>query len=176
LLPLDSKRWSELSHAYGNAADIPLLLAELKSLPPEAGAEAEPYFSLWSALCHQGDIYVGSYAAVPHIVQVMGDAPERVPMTLFLMVACIEIARSKGRGPSVPPDLQTDYTDALARIPELVARAARSSWDHWYCGAALAAVAAAKGFGLLAEAVLELDPSTVKDVLRRKFGESLARE
>jgi hypothetical protein len=92
-------------------------------------------------------------------------------MTLLLMVACIEIARAKGRGPAVPPDLQADYSAALSRIPELVGAAARTSWDHWYCGAALAAVAAAKGFAAYAEAVLELDPETVQDVLRRKFGE-----
>ncbi|HJT76725.1 MAG TPA: hypothetical protein VJ739_05940 [Gemmataceae bacterium] len=171
MLPLDSKRWSELSHAYGDASDLPSLLAELKSLPPDAGSQAEPYFSLWSALCHQGDVYTASYAAVPHIVRVMDAAPERVPMTLFLMVACIEIARSKGRGPPVPPDLQADYAAELARIPELVGRAARARWDHWYCGAALAAVAAAKGFAQFAEAVLELDPETVKDVLRWKLGE-----
>jgi len=171
MLPLNSKRWSELSHAYGDASDIPSLIAELESLPADAGSEAEPYFSLWSALCHQGDIYAGSYAAVPHIVRVMGTAPEQIPMTLFLMVACIEIARFKGRGPAVPPDLQADYSAALARIPELVAGAARATWDHWYCGAALAAVAAAKGFGQFAEALLELDPDTVKEVLRRKFGE-----
>jgi hypothetical protein len=171
MLPLESERWSQLSHAYGDASDVPSLLRDLESLPPDAGSEAEPYFSLWSALCHQGDVYTGSYAAVPHIVRIMGTAPERVPMTLFLMVACIEIARCKGRGPAVPPDLQTDYSAALARIPELVAGAARARWDHWYCGAALAAVAAAKGFAQLAEAVLELDPETVKDVLRRKFGE-----
>src|SRR5262249_39194511 len=115
----------KLTHAYGDASDIPSLLAELELLPPDVGSEAEPYFSLWSALCHQGDIYAGSYAAVPHIVRVMGTAPERVPMTLFLMVAGIEIARSKGRGPAVPPDLQADYSAALARIPELVAEAAR---------------------------------------------------
>ena len=171
MLSLDSKRWSELSHAYGDASVVPSLLAKLESLPPDVGSEAEPYFTLWSALCHQGDVYVGSYAAVPHIVRVMATAPERVPMTLFLMVACIEIARAKGRGPAVPAELQADYSTALSRIPELAGRAARASWDHWYCGAALAAVAAAKGFWELAEAVLELDPDTVKDVLRRKFGE-----
>lgn len=171
MVPLDSKRWSELSHAYGDASDLPSLLGDLKSLPPDVGSEAEPYFSLWSALCHQGDVYLGSYAAVPHIVRIMGTAPEKVPMTLFQMVACIEIARAKGRGPVVPSDLQAGYTEALSRIPELVGIAARMSWDHWYCGAALSAVAAAKGFPELAEAVLELDPDTVKDVLRRKFGE-----
>jgi hypothetical protein len=101
----------------------------------------------------------------------METAPERVPMTLFLMVACIEIARSKGRGPAMPAHLQAEYSAALARIPQLIARAARANWDHWFCGAALAALAAAKGFCEFAEAILELDPDTVADVLRRKFGE-----
>jgi hypothetical protein len=92
-------------------------------------------------------------------------------MTLFLMVACIEIARAKSRAPAVPSDLVVDYTAAMSRIPELVGIASRSNWDHWYCGAALSAVAAAKGFPELAEALLELDPDTVKDLLRRKFAE-----
>jgi hypothetical protein len=86
-------------------------------------------------------------------------------------VACIEIARANGCGPAVPPDLQADYAAALARVPDLVAGAARARWDHWYCAAAVAAVAAAKGFSQLAEAMLELDPDTVGDVLRRKLAE-----
>ena len=171
MLALDSKLWRKLSDAYGTASDIPSLLIVLESLPPNDGPEAEPYFSLWSALCHQGDIYTASYAALPHIIRIMSTAPERVPMTLFSMVACVEIAHCKGRGPTVPPDLEADYRAALDQVPELVAGAARANWDHWYCGAALAAVAAAKGFARLAEAVLELDPDTVEDVMRRKFGE-----
>jgi hypothetical protein len=46
-----------------------------------------------------------------------------------------------------------------------------TNWDHWYCGAALSAIAASKGFASFAEAVLELDPDTIDDMLRRKFGE-----
>jgi hypothetical protein len=33
MLSLDSPRWSELSHVYGSAADIPSLLRQLQSLP-----------------------------------------------------------------------------------------------------------------------------------------------
>jgi hypothetical protein len=170
MLPLDSKRWAEFTGAYGYASDIPALLVELESLPPDVDSEAEPYFSLWSALCHQGDVYTASYAAVPHIIRIMA-AAERIPMTLFVMVASIEIARLQGRGPKLPAVLKKDYLAAIARIPEVVAEAARSQWDHRYCQAALAAVAAAKGCGKLADAILELDPETLEEVLRRKFGE-----
>jgi hypothetical protein len=171
MLPLNSPRWAELSDAYGASSDIPGLLRDFEALPPDEGTEAEPYFSLWSALCHQGDVYTASYAAVPHLVRVAAGAPERVPWTVFLLVACIEVARSKGRGPAIPRDLTADYQAALAKVPEVVGSAAGADWDHWYCGAALAAIAAAKGFCQYAEAILELDPDTIKDVLRRKFGE-----
>ena len=87
------------------------------------------------------------------------------------MVACIEIAREKGNGPEIPFDLKESYSTALATIPHVVATSAKAQWDHWYCGAALAAIAAAKGFHRYAEAILELDPETIEDVLRGKFGE-----
>ena len=171
MLSLDSPRWSELVDAYGPSSDIPALLSELQTLPADEGSEAEPYFSLWSALCHQGDIYTASYAAVPHIARAIASSPERAPWSLFQMLACIEIARVKGRGPEIPPELQADYFAALGSVPGLVARAAAVTWDHWYCGAALSALAASKGSASIAEAILELDPETIEAMLRRKFGE-----
>ena len=171
MLPLDSPRWSELSHAYGDASDLPELLRELESLPPDIEREAEPYFTMWSSLCHQGDVYDGSYAAVPHIVRIMETAPERVPWTLFLMIACIEIARAKGNGPVIAGDLQKEYSAALGKIPMLAEAASHKDWDHTYCGSVLAAIAASKGLPQYAEAILELDADTVTDFLEKKYGE-----
>jgi hypothetical protein len=150
------------------------LLADLQALPPHEGHEAEPYFSLWSAQCHQGDVYAASYAAVPHMASAIARAPERAPWSLFQMPACIEIARVNGHGPEIPAEVQADYFAALGRVPELVARAAAADWDRWCCAAALSALAASKGFATMAEAVLELDPDTIEDMLRRKFGEDSA--
>lgn len=55
-LPLDSARWATLEHAYGKASDLPAMLRQLDALPEAIGNE-EPWFSLWSALAHQGDVY-----------------------------------------------------------------------------------------------------------------------
>jgi hypothetical protein len=171
MLPLDSVRWSSLNHAYGSAADIPKLLRQLESLPPCVAYGDEPYFSLWSALCHQGDVYTASFAAVPRVVNAISHDPQHAPLTLLQIVTCIEIARSQKNGPDVPPDLLADYSESLAQIPDLVARAAKANWNDIYCPVALAAVAAAKGFCSLAEALLELDPPSINDFLRRKFEE-----
>jgi hypothetical protein len=170
MIPLDSTEWSQLSHAYGNADDIPGLLTDLESMPPDEGSEAEPYFSLWSALCHQGDVYTASYAALPHLVRLM-NSTEQVPVSLLLLVTCIEIARLQGRGPDLPTNLEPSYRSGLEQLPGIVSKLSQYSWDDLYCCAAIAAVAASKGFHQLAETVLELDPETIEEVLRNKFGE-----
>jgi len=71
MLPLNDARWTALSDAYGASTGIPKLLAHAATLPEDFGEGAEPYFSLWSALCHQGDVYSASYAALPHLVRIV---------------------------------------------------------------------------------------------------------
>ena len=40
-------------------------MRELAAFPPHDSYDAEPYGTLWSALCHQGTVYPASYAALP---------------------------------------------------------------------------------------------------------------
>lgn len=56
--------WSTLKHAYGNAADVPALLAQLTPDP-----KASVWHELWSRLCHQGTVYSSSFAALPALAQ-----------------------------------------------------------------------------------------------------------
>jgi hypothetical protein len=170
MLQLDSSKWSDLRHAYGSASDIPAMLRELEQLPPHDGSEAPPYFILWSSLCHQGDVYTASYAAVPHIIRVLASAPTRAHWDFFLLPACIEIARASGRGPEISPELRDDYFAALKRIPALAAAAAEAEWDEGFCRIVSAAVAVAKGQPTLGAAILELDSATIKEFMEARFG------
>jgi len=45
----------------GSAADVPALLVALLAFPKSEG-QREPWFSIWSALAHQGDVYSASFA------------------------------------------------------------------------------------------------------------------
>jgi hypothetical protein len=114
VLDLNDKRWTELRDAHGSAANIPPLLKQLASVPAGRG-EDEPWFSLWSALAHQGDVHPASFAAVPHVVH---------------FPAWVEICRHR-KGVLVPEDLQGACREALSRLPGLVAAAAAAerSWD-----------------------------------------------
>jgi hypothetical protein len=161
--PLDSPRWCELDHAYGKAADIPALLRQLESLPP-SGPDDEPWFSLWSALAHQGDVYPASFAAVPHVVRALAMAPDRAGAVYLQFPAWVEICR-KRHNVLVPPDLRDVYVAALTALPRLVAATADRAWDDEFLACALAALAVAKGSSDVAEAALELTPEVAGDFL-----------
>lgn len=165
-LDLESPRWDELEHAYGRASDIPDLLRQLSTLPPSAD-DQEPWFSLWSALAHQNDVFSASFAAVPHVVKALANSPSTADFTYFQFPAVVEAWRQQ-KGVVIPVDLQADYFAALAALPSLVAQAAEREWDGGFLACALAALAAAKGFGNVAEAVIEMTPE-VADEFKKWF-------
>ena len=158
MLSLDSPLWRELRHAYGVASDTPALLRQLQSLPDSSG-ESEPWFSLWSSLAHQGDVYSASFAAVPHVVRALATAPTSASFAYFQFPAWVEICR-QNHGTPIPPELEAAYFSALAELPGLVAAASARPWDADFMACALAAIAAAKGSTKVAEAAMELTAET----------------
>ena len=163
MLDLDSPRWSDLSHAYGSATNTPELLKQLETLPTSDG-QSEPWFSIWSSLAHQGDVYSASFAAVPHVVDALSNDPVAADSSYFQFPAWVEVCRQKQSVP-IPDDLKRAYYDALAKLPALIAAAANGEWDESLLCSALSALAAAKGFGSVAEAALELNPHVAAEFM-----------
>jgi hypothetical protein len=168
MLSLDSPAWSMLQHAYGSAVDIPNLLRQLESLPSSEG-NSEPWFSIWSALAHQGDVYTASFAAVPHVVHYLASDPSAASFVYFQFPAWVEICRQR-HAMTVPSDLATDYFDALKRLGKLVGAVIDEDWDRDFVVCALAALAVSKGFTLIGEAIQELDDTTAESLLREIRG------
>lgn len=163
MLSLDDSRWSELRHAYGSAENIPALLKQLANLP-STEKDKEPWFSIWSALAHQGDVYSASFAAVPHVIDAIASAPLRADFSYFEFPAWVEVCRVKNAVP-VPEDIAPAYFESLSRLPALVAAAASRQWDEGFLRCALSAIAAAKGQPTVAEAVLELSPKVAGEFM-----------
>ena len=163
MLKLDSPRWSELQHAYGAASDIPALLRQLHDVPASQGRQ-EPWFTLWSALAHQGDVYSASFATVPHVIAALGTAPTRADSSYFQFPAWVEICRRR-REVQIPNDLQPAYSEALSKLPGLVAAASSRDWDAEFLACALSSIAAAKGFPAVAEAAQELTPEVASEFM-----------
>ncbi|MFP8780483.1 hypothetical protein [Hydrogenophaga sp. RWCD_12] len=164
MLSLESARWSELEHAYGHASDIPPLLRRLRDMPSSIG-ESEPWFTLWSALAHQGDVYSASFAAVPHVVDALASAPAKADASFFHFPAWVEICRVKQEA-QIPTDLAAAYFAALQRLPALVAEAVPGRNEPDFVASATAAVAAALGQHAMAEVILQMSsPGLALEIL-----------
>jgi hypothetical protein len=162
----DDKAWSALSDAYGPATTIPKLLVDAEALPEDTGHNDEPYFSLWSALCHQGDVYAASYAALPHLLRIIEENPNKFRWTLLSLVEAIETGRLKGRGPVIPDDLHEAYERATKRVPAVSARIMDcNELTELELRVLLSACASVKGFAQLAEAINELTPENIARLL-----------
>jgi hypothetical protein len=109
-------------------------------------------------------VYPASFAAVPHIIRVLASDPTRASFSFFQLPACIEIARARDGFP-IPADLHQPYFASLQRLPALVGAAAAHEWDENLLCCALSAIAAVKGFPSVAEAALELNPTTAEQFL-----------
>jgi len=158
---MDPINWNELDHAYGKASDIPQLLNDLEEYPFFEKYDDEPFYTLWSSLCHQGDVYSASYTAVPRIVSLIEKAPERVNYNYFLLPVCIEIARLKGNGPEITKDIECSYIKAVNSMAKLIGIV--PSPNELMVSVLSAATAVSYGNAELAEAILELTPDTLAE-------------
>lgn len=117
-----------MRHAYGPATDVPSMLsAAATDLRPGHQADST-WFKLWSALCHQGDAYTASYAAVPSLIRIAESPSFRTRYDPLLLAASIELARLEGFGPEIPEGLAPPYRTALSRGLE-IAKAALESGE-----------------------------------------------
>lgn len=170
MLSLDDPCWSDLQHAYGSAVDVPKLLRALgSSTGPKTSYQDEPWFSLWSSLCHQGDVYTASYVAVPHIVEIASQVREPVDFGFFQLPTAIEVARQAGRGPDIPEAYADDYHRAIKQLVENVSLRRNEAWDQSMLLSAAAAQAVGKGHIDVAEALLNLDTDWIAKINNCEF-------
>ena len=167
-LSLKSPVWAELRTAYGSAEEIPKYLELLREFPVSRQYTDEPWFSLWSALCHQGDVFSASFAAVPHVIKALRIDPRRADFNYFLLPVSIELARLDKRI-SVPKELEFFYHAALRELRGLAAEAATSGWGDDKCASALAAVALSTGKLDLARLLVEVEPKMYRSIIDRVF-------
>jgi hypothetical protein len=170
MLPLDSLEWHRLRHAYGPASDTPGLLRRVAADPrPQADVGTPLWEPLWSSLCHQDDVYVASYAAVPHLVEIARTTRGPIDFSLLLLPACIEISRCKGGGPGVPETLAEAYRQAISALADCVFRHATDEWDDNMARVAAAALVVAKGHPSLGDALVNLDRDTIAKIVNGTF-------
>jgi hypothetical protein len=108
MLELESPRWRELRHAYGNAEDLPPLLRRLASGDGSAMSE------IFGSVCHQGSVYSASRATVPHLVVTAKaiTAPE-FRAEILVLIGSIRASSDDRSDIAITGDLQEWYEAAL---------------------------------------------------------------
>lgn len=127
--PAVTPEWHQLEHAFGAAGDLPALLAAAARDQRPGHDEQSTWFTLWSALCHQGDAYSASVAAVPYLIDM---APQQLALQQYdalLLAASIELARLEGRAPAVPEPLQPAYAAAVQAGRTMAEQLLPEAWD-----------------------------------------------
>ena len=156
MLELDSPLWGDLNHAYGPADDLPALLRKLPDAELGAGYDTEPWFSLWSALCHQSDVYPASYAALPHIIAAAGTRIPEERTEYLVLASAIEAMRHKPGSPSVSLELEEAYHQALEMARDQTLKALAVEGDRDFFGGLLGALAAFSGYPRLSAAITNM--------------------
>jgi HEAT repeat protein len=68
---LDRVNWSQLSHAYGRAADLPNMIRRLAGSGSDTREEV--LAELWSSILHQGSLYTATEAAIPFLIELLDE-------------------------------------------------------------------------------------------------------
>jgi hypothetical protein len=119
--------WSQLSHAYGSAGDIPALLDRIAREP-----RPELWSDLWSALCHQGSVYSASFAALPWLAGVAGsDNREQAVNALVLAGAIMAGAEQPHGAGDVRAQHAAEVESLLAAVNQQL-RMASDRTDYIY--------------------------------------------
>ncbi|PAW69528.1 MAG: hypothetical protein B9S38_09660 [Verrucomicrobiia bacterium Tous-C4TDCM] len=127
MIPLNSPEWSRLKDAYGSADKIPGRLQAIADGPGDEVAWEE----LWSCLCHQGDVYTASVAAVPHVIHAgLKCTPERFRADYILLPVAIEKARMRRPWQLRPTEIPDDYWSAVLLLESLCAIASEAGHDN----------------------------------------------
>jgi hypothetical protein len=132
------------------------LLQRTEAFPAETDWQAEPWFSLWSALYHQGDIYPASIAAVPQIVSTLSQAPDKATLSFFLLPASVAVA-DNANPVDVPEEMRESFASALAALGGIATSALSTITDEYVARAAQAAVLVSQGDFQQAGELLEAD-------------------
>ncbi|GAA2115983.1 hypothetical protein [Actinomadura alba] len=124
LAGLDNVEWARLRHAYGSAANVPVLIRDLRAGKPDACHE------LWACICHQGTRYEASVPAVPFILRLAAtsDTPDRPAVVELLETLAIgvvdhpahlglDVAAWRHEVARLPPSVTGDAGQGMSTSP-----------------------------------------------------------
>jgi hypothetical protein len=168
MLSLSDPAWERYTDCYGSGVRVAACLRALEKNPLQGGEHGDGgvWSQLWSRLAHQGDVYLASYAAVPHLVKIgssiVADERAAIPLDYLHLPTWIEIVRlTAPDAPDIPDGLSTAYHDAITALDDLAIGYALRSSDIDIARVVSAALLVARGDAARAEVVLDWDDDDI---------------
>ena len=112
---LDLIDWGSLSHAYGEASDVPEILRTL--LSPDAAEDAKPT-SFTGTSWHQGTVYSATAAAVPFLYELLAQPAVKGRSGIAHLLACVAAGRGYLEVHAVHPSGEKSWRELFARRGE----------------------------------------------------------
>ena len=168
MLEITDERWKDLRHAYGSAENIPQLLQSLTENPNSKYETYtdEPYYTLWSALCHQGDVYTASYAAFPHLIEICHSSPKSVHWSVMQLAVHIEMERLiNPETPKIPDFLKDAYVIAKQKIASVSNEMMQNNPSEEIAVITMMSIALKMNDGEWAQSLSEFNPRVAKKFL-----------
>lgn len=118
--------WHELSHAYGDADDVPELLRALHAAPPDPEPDADPLCDLNGNILHQGTIYEATSYAVPFLIEIVADPNCHHRAGTLLLLAGI------AEGSAFSYDHERDAYQAVEEGRDVYFRIVENAEEDWH--------------------------------------------
>ena len=163
VVPLDDVLWSQLETAYGNGVEILACLRRIEAAAPEEAMSLWLAIDGWGAFLHQGSVYEGSFAGVPHLVRLAAKLPPENAARHELLVLVGGIAGDGGI--SIAQIERTDWRQgympecvrAMKRALPLIVESLATRPDETTVRWLLAAIAGICGYGEMWHGIQNMD-------------------
>lgn len=166
MLDLDDPTWMYLEGGYRRPADLRPLLRALES---SRGSPSD-WAALWQEIYHQGDVGVGSYAVVPHLVRLRQEWSVK-DWNTYALVASIEAARGRRNNPSLPAWARASYKAALKELAMAGLAELPTAPNQEAVRSILAVLAMGFGAPVYGRFLLEFSEDEAVEVLAETLGE-----
>lgn len=164
MLHFDDAHWVGLEAGYRVPYDPRPALERVH----REGDVPELWDELWEELHHQGDVGVGSYAAIVVLVQIQEHRRD-LGWNFYALAACVETRRHARANPRVPDWLSVEYAKACEALRGMALDELRKSRDPLLVHGALAVVALLTGQVKLGAFLGLMDVSQVDDLVEERM-------
>jgi hypothetical protein len=167
MLGFDDERWEGLEAGYRTPIDLRPILQRLESAGDIQGA----WHELWEELYHQGDVGVGSFVALPHLVRIhrlRGTAD----WNTYALAATIELARGKNGNPDVPDWAREAYDRALHDLARIGLGELPGAGDQETVRSILGMLAIVHGARTYGRILVEFTEEELMELEEQAFGSS----